>query len=158
MWRRFFPVAAGIVVLAGLVASPASADTSSVVGFWVTHDGESVVAISVCPSGFCGSLVGLRRDHKPGEVPTDSKNPDAAKRSTPLCNLMMIGGFKPAEGDSAKWTDGWVYDPESGRTYSGKMTLENANTLRLRGYLGISLFGRSEVWHREAAVANRCAA
>jgi uncharacterized protein (DUF2147 family) len=46
------------------------------------------------------------------------------------------------DGDD-EWVDGKVYDPESGNTYSCKMWLEDGN-LKLKGYVGISLIGRTE--------------
>jgi uncharacterized protein (DUF2147 family) len=55
-------------------------------------------------------------------------------------------GFTPA--GSGKWENGTIYDPKSGNTYACNMELEGTNTLRLRGYIGISLIGRTEVWKR----------
>jgi uncharacterized protein (DUF2147 family) len=45
--------------------------------------------------------------------------------------------------------DGKVYDPKNGKTYSGKMTLVSPTELHLRGFIGISLIGRTAVWTRE---------
>jgi uncharacterized protein (DUF2147 family) len=47
-----------------------------------------------------------------------------------------------------QWTGGRVYDPNSGNTYRGTITLIDADTLKLRGYVGITLFGRTEIWKR----------
>jgi uncharacterized protein (DUF2147 family) len=46
------------------------------------------------------------------------------------------------------WENGEIYDPKSGKTYSCVMKLESADKLSIRGYMGISLIGRSEVWTR----------
>ena len=46
------------------------------------------------------------------------------------------------------WKGGTVYDPKSGKTYSGKMTLVSPNKLDMRGFVGISLFGRTTTWTR----------
>jgi uncharacterized protein (DUF2147 family) len=134
----------------------AAADEPSAVGFWVTRDHGAVVAVAPCDSGLCGRLVGLRMDHKPGDPLTDQHNPDPTKRSAPTCGLMLMGGMKPA-GTPGKWSGGWVYDPEDGGKYSGAMRLDGPDTLKLRGYIGISLFGRTEVWTRETGeTRNRC--
>jgi uncharacterized protein (DUF2147 family) len=154
---RRLALAAALAVAATARASGA-VGAPSAVGFWVTQDGQSVVQIAECANGLCGTLVGLRHDHAPGEIPKDVKNPDPAKRSAPLCGLLMMGSFQPAAGEGGKWKDGWVYDPEGGRTYSGQVTLEGANSLKLRGYVGIPMFGRSESWTRETGTPNRCAA
>jgi uncharacterized protein (DUF2147 family) len=42
------------------------------------------------------------------------------------------------------WEKGTIYDPENGKTYSCKIYLENKNTMKIRGYIGISLIGRTE--------------
>ena len=138
-------------------AAAGAAESASAVGFWVTQDHGAVVAIEPCSSGLCGHLVGLRTDRPPGEVSVDDRNPDAAKRNVPRCGLLLMGSMKPAGDTPGKWQDGWVYDPESGNTYSGTIRLEGPNTLRLRGYVGIPLLGRTEIWTRESGDAkNRC--
>ena len=48
-----------------------------------------------------------------------------------------------------RWVDGRIYDPNSGNTYKGTIQQVDANTLKLRGYIGISLFGRTEKWTRD---------
>jgi uncharacterized protein (DUF2147 family) len=75
----------------------------------------------------------------------DGNNPDKAKQSNPIIGLLMLTGFK---FDDDEWTGGDIYDPESGKTYSSYMYLKDKNTLKVRGYLAISLFGRTETWTR----------
>jgi len=146
-------LAASISILAGA----ALADEPSAVGYWVTPEGGSVVQIAPCDSGLCGSIVGLRLSRKPTDVPFDQHNPDAAKRNQPLCGLTMAGSLKPVKGSTTKWEDGWVYDPDSGSTYKAEMKLDGPDKLDLRGYLGISLFGRTMSWTRETGEnKNRC--
>jgi uncharacterized protein (DUF2147 family) len=57
-----------------------------------------------------------------------------------------MSGFEYAEGYS--WVGGKLYDPKSGMTYSGKMTLVSSDRLELRGYVIFSLFGRTSSWSR----------
>ncbi len=141
-----------------LQAGPAIAqDQADVAGYWVTPDHGAVVNIVPCDSGMCGYVAGVRTNHPPGEVPRDVKNPDPAKRNDPACGMMIMGSLKPVPGKPGKWQNGWVYDPESGNTYTAQMQLDGANTLNLRGYLGISLFGRTQTWTRETGEnKNRC--
>jgi len=143
-------------------AVPASPSTvigqSPLVGFWVTGDGDWVVEIAPCISGFCGQLVGLSRSHRPNALRMDAHNPDPAKRDTPLCGLMLLGSFKPSKGAVGKWEDGWIYNPQSGRTYSSQMRLVGSDTLKVRGYVLIPLFGRNETLTRETGPINRCVA
>lgn len=151
--------AAAVAILAGLGAMPfAKADEPSAVGYWVTPEGGSVVQIMPCDSGLCGAIVGLRLTRKPTDNPLDVKNPDAAKRNQPLCGLIMAGSLKPVKDSTTKWEDGWVYDPDGGDTYTAEMKLDGPDTLKLRGFVGISLFGRTMTWTREpqGGEKNRC--
>src|SRR5690606_10818817 len=86
-------------------------------------------------------------DKKTGEPRTNNNSRDSALRDQPLLGLRIVDGFQYANGQL--WEDGTVYDPESGRTYCGKITLINKNELRLRGNLcGLSLLGRNDTWTR----------
>ncbi|HEY0110845.1 MAG TPA: DUF2147 domain-containing protein, partial [Fibrella sp.] len=76
----------------------------------------------------------------------DSKNPEANLKSRPLLNLNIMTGF--SYDGSNVWDDGKIYNPEDGKTYSCKMTLKNPNTLDVRGYVGISLIGKTQTWTR----------
>lgn len=58
----------------------------------------------------------------------------------------MLTAFKFNGDDEWKGSD--IYDPESGKTYSSDMYLKDKNTLKVRGYVGISMFGRTETWLR----------
>ncbi len=147
---------AAVAIFAGLVATPlAKADEPSAVGYWVTPEGGSVVQIMPCDSGLCGAIVGLRLTRKPTDNPLDVKNPDASKRTQPLCGLVMAGSLKPVKGSTTKWEDGWVYDPDGGSTYTAEMKLDGPDTLKLRGFVGISLFGRTMTWTREPEGDNK---
>ena len=81
-----------------------------------------------------------------GKEKTDVHNPDASKHSRPIIGMVFMTGFTPA--GSGKWENGTIYDPNNGNTYSCNMELEGTNTLKVRGYIGISLIGRTEIWKR----------
>ena len=149
----------GLLLAASIsVSGVALADEPAAVGYWVTPEGGSVVQIVPCGANLCGQIVGLRTTRKPGDSPVDVKNPDKAKRNEPLCGLMMMGSLAPAKGSTTAWEGGWVYDPDSGDTYKAQMKLDGPDKLDLRGYIGISLLGRTMTWTREPAegAKNRC--
>jgi uncharacterized protein (DUF2147 family) len=127
--------------------------------FWKSDTDGWVVETRPCDGGLCADLVAYKmvHQHPPGFVPTDVKNPSAARRDTPLCGLQLIGGFKRSTRKDGVWDGGWIYDPDSGHTYSGTITQLDADTVKLRGYVGISLFGRTLILHRLADVPARCA-
>ena len=74
----------------------------------------------------------------------DLNNPNPTLRDKDLLGAELFKNFSYKDG---AYEDGEIYDPESGKTYDCKMTL-SGKTLKVRGYIGISLFGRTEVFER----------
>lgn len=74
----------------------------------------------------------------------DTENPNGALKTRQLLGVDLFSGFIYEDG---AYTAGKVYDPESGKTYDCKMNL-NGEVLKVRGYIGISLFGRTEYFQR----------
>lgn len=118
-----------------------------IIGVWLTS-GKEPAKIQIYRSGekFYGKIIWLKNSVENGKQKVDANNPDEAKRNNPIVGLIILTGFKFDTDD--EWTGGDIYDPESGKTYSSYMYLKDKNTLRVRGYVGISLFGRTEVWTR----------
>jgi uncharacterized protein (DUF2147 family) len=140
------------LVLAGPAAS-AAADT--VFGRWLVEGGEAVVEIAPCGARACGRLVWLQSQWAAdGSPKRDANNPDPAARMRPLCGLELITGLEPA-GDGA-WEDGEIYSARDGRTYGVEIAPDGEDRLHVRGYLGISLLGGSQVWTREGGLRGTC--
>jgi uncharacterized protein (DUF2147 family) len=74
----------------------------------------------------------------------DNNNPNETLRKREVLGIELLTDFSFNDG---AYTDGKIYDPESGKTYDCKMSL-NGNNLRVRGYIGISIFGRTENFER----------
>jgi uncharacterized protein (DUF2147 family) len=148
-------VSIGLGVI-GLAAAAGAAPEASAIGFWLNQDQGWVVETAPCASGLCGHLVGFRKTQYDGYVARDAQNPDKTKRNTPLCGLMLLGGFTPSKEAAAKWENGWVYDPDSGSTYSGVAELVDRDTVKLRGYVLLPLFGRTLTLIRETGTVTRC--
>jgi uncharacterized protein (DUF2147 family) len=125
-------------------------------GYWVTEDRAWTIQIIPCASGFCGRIVGLGASPRADVLRRDIRNPVVSKRSAPLCELPVLGGFTPSQKEAGVWEGGWIYDPEHGEIYKSNMTLEGANTLKLRGYVLIPLFGRDETLTRVSGPARHC--
>jgi uncharacterized protein (DUF2147 family) len=81
-----------------------------------------------------------------GKPKMDRNNPSPDLRTRPLVGLQLMEGFRH-KGDHA-WEDGKIYDPESGKLYRCKMTLSSPQRLEVRGFIGISLIGRTSTWTR----------
>ena len=142
-------------LLFALLAVPVFADgPDDVLGLWVTANGKAHVEITKQGDVYDGRIVWLKEPLYPaddkqgmgGKPKVDRNNPDKSLQSQPIIGLMLVRGFRYA-GDNV-WSDGTIYDPENGKIYSCKMTLMMDGSLRVRGYVGFSLFGRTEIWTR----------
>lgn len=122
-----------------LSMTAAQAQTDGVLGNWMNPTG-STIQIYRCGDNVCARLIAISRD-APTRV--DSNNPNAALRRRSLCGLLVGTNFHLSSPGRAE--GGRLYDPQSGKTYSGSMT-RDGDRLKLRGYVGISLFGRTEIW------------
>ena len=143
-----------LAVVLGCIASAAFAvEESEVLAEWLVETGDARVEIYKAADGtYEGRLCWLKEPEYPagdpeaGKPRRDRDNPDKALRDRPIQGLVFMTGFK-FDGDG-KWKGGKVYDAESGKTYSCKMTLKDRDTLEIRGYIGVSLLGRNQTWKR----------
>ncbi|MCJ8209111.1 DUF2147 domain-containing protein [Mucilaginibacter sp. RS28] len=122
------------------------AQTDKVEGLWFNDIKTAKILISKDANGkFYGKIVWLKEPLKDGKPKVDDKNPDEQLRTRPVIGLQILSDFVK-DGDN-KYVDGTIYDPKNGKTYSCKMTYKG-KTLDIRGYIGISLLGRTTVWER----------
>lgn len=131
--------------------SMAAENPDAIVGFWKTGEGNAMVKIYKNGNKYQGRVVWLKEpiDPETGKAKLDKNNADAAAQTKPVLGLINIWGFVP-KGDNV-WDDGNIYDPKNGNTYSSTMKLINANTLEVRGYIGVSIIGRTDTWTRQVA-------
>lgn len=131
----------------------ATTTTPTPAGSWqtiddVTNQARSIVLITVSGNQLTGKLTKI--NYRPGEGPSDV----CVKCSGSLHNQKILGmtiltNMKQNPGKPLQWVGGQIVDPESGKTYDCKMTLSaDGNTLNVRGFIGFSLLGRTQVWHR----------
>ena len=121
--------------------APAPVPADAVVGRWLTPDKSGLIQIYAQASTYAGKIVGPLNP-----VQLDAHNPDPALRRRALLGVLLLQGFRYADG---AWQDGTIYDPKNGKTYSCTLRLASANALEVRGYVGLSLFGRTETWTRQ---------
>jgi len=121
--------------------------SDAIVGVWETGSGKARVNIIKSGNYYYGRIVWLREPiNEEGKPKVDKNNPDESKRNTPLLGMRMLAGFE-FKGDNV-WEDGTIYDPESGSTYNCTISLTDNNSMNIRGFIGISAFGRTDVWRR----------
>jgi len=136
-----------LILLFGILSfSGFSQNKDAILGKWINSTEEAHVEITKKGDKYFGKIVWIK-DPKgtEGTVKTDQKNPDASLRTRPILGLEILKDFIYDDG---KWTDGTIYDPKSGKTYSCNMSIKSNGQLSMRGYIGISLIGRSETWKR----------
>ena len=129
-----------------LFAGPSLADRATVEGRWLTQEQDGWIRIALVGESLEGRIAGAPPG-SPSEREFDDRNPDPALRTRKLDGLVIMSGFE-YDGDG-RWKNGTVYDPNSGKTYRCTITLLDPNTVKIRGYVGVSLFGRSETWTRD---------
>lgn len=126
-----------LFMYATTVFSQTKAD--AILGEWLSSKKNSRVFIYKQGIKFYGRIT-----WGTGSATKDEKNPKPELRTRDLIGMVILTDFE-FDGNET-WKDGSIYDPREGKTYACKMTLQGADKLRIRGYVGIPLFGRSEVW------------
>jgi len=142
--------AALLLVLTAM--SPAHAVDSSPVGRWVTysdktHKPTGVIEIKLDHGALSGTV--LQQFNRPASLPPAiCKKCDGPLKDAPIIGLRIMWGL--TNDGAAVWDNGSILDPNSGNVYSAKVELEDGGQkLMVRGYLGISLLGRSQEWVRQ---------
>lgn len=129
------------------VAGIFSVSAQGVVGKWKTIDDEtgqakSIVEIYEQNGKIYGKVVEILNPAKKEAKCTKCKGADKDK---PIDGLIIIKGLTK---DGDEYTDGDILDPNKGKLYSCTIKLDGKDKLDVRGYMGISLLGRSQTWTR----------
>ncbi len=130
-----------------------AADMSTPVGLWRTIDdttGQDRSLVRIVAAG--GALEG-KVEKALNRMPDDDpdglcrKCPDARK-DQPIVGMTILTGLK--QGGNAVWAGGEILDPGNGKTYRCKVKLiDGGRKLEVRGFIGVSLLGRTQTWVRE---------
>lgn len=131
-----------LVLLLTAVSARAQESVSPLEGLWLTQNERSVIKVAPCNQGLCGHIHWIID----GGMQTDAKNPDESLRARPMCGLPILWGMKK-DSDTA-WEDGKIYKADDGDIYDADIALQQDGTLKVRGYMGISLLGKTQIWRR----------
>jgi len=121
-----------------------------VLGKWLNEDKDAHVEIFMKGDKYFGKLVWIKvpNDPETGKPKLDKHNPDPELQKRPSLGLELLTNFV---FDDDEWEDGEIYDPKTGKTYSCYMEFpdeDNLNKLKIRGYVGVSLLGKTTYWTR----------
>lgn len=128
------------------VTLQAQTKADDIVGLWLPGHGRGRIQIYKKDNKFYGRIVWLKEpNNAEGKPKVDKNNPDETKRNAPLLGHVILKDF---EFTGEAWEKGTIYDPDNGNTYDCIIKLADLNTLDVRGYIGVSLFGRTDTWKR----------
>jgi uncharacterized protein (DUF2147 family) len=125
----------------------AQTKADDILGRWLSESGKAKIDVFQSGDKYYGKITWLKNpNNKEGQPKTDMMNPDPAKHSHKLIGLLLLKSLS-FDGKS-EWNGGTIYDPENGKEYSCKITLGKDGVLHIRGYIGLSLIGRTTSWKR----------
>jgi len=134
-------------LLALLLVAITSVQSQSILGKWKsineeTNKDESVIEIYQEKGVFYGKIIELLDPKSKGAI---CQNCNGNNKNKPIKGLVIINGLKK---DGDEWSGGKVLDPKNGKEYKCYITLKDNDTMKLRGYVGFSVFGRTAYWHK----------
>ncbi len=118
-------------------------DADAIEGKWYNTEKDAQIEIFSEGSKYYGKVVWLKDPMDNGKPIVDKNNADKSKRNRPILGMRLLNDFEYKNGS---WENGTIYDPKNGKTYSSIIKKKDAKTLEVRGYVGISLIGRTVEW------------
>jgi uncharacterized protein (DUF2147 family) len=135
----------GLLISLSILAH-AAFSPDDIVGVWKDGKGKGHVKIYKQNGKYYGKIIWLQKPKdENGKPKVDKNNPNASLRNKPLIGLTMLKNFAYEDGE---WSGGNIYNPSDGKEYKAYMKLKDKNTLSVRGYVGISLLGKTDTWTR----------
>ena len=135
---------------AAVAPAPDATHPKALLGRWITESGNLEVDIAPCnPAGgntLCGKVVRVLANRSMSAPGTDM----AAADARPALGMILLSGLRPADGGSSEY-QGEIYNRENAKTYRVNLTPAEPEQLLVHAYVGIPLFGKTQVWRRPAA-------
>jgi uncharacterized protein (DUF2147 family) len=130
---------AAMVVAAPLVFAQAAAPSQN--GRWITESGNFEVDLAPCDAALCGTVVKVLANNAMSGPGADMPVADTAQ----LVGMVILKDFKPT--DPGTWK-GQIFNRENGKLYSAVLSHPEPDQLVIRSYIGLPLFGKTQVWRR----------
>src|SRR3954466_14431557 len=124
----------------------AAGNADDILGVWANSTNRGHIEIYKSGGKYYGKLIWLKHPFdNTGKPKVDYKNPDENGRNKRLLGLVMLRDFIY---DNDEWKDGRIYNPQDGKEYKSFIKLTDDKTMSVRGYIGFSLFGKTEKFIR----------
>lgn len=148
--------------LIAVTAHVTAGNPDALLGIWLNEEGTAKIEIYKDNGKFYGKIVWLKdpvyTEHdvainagnpkvKLGVARVDWKNPDIERQNDPILGLVVLRGFV-YDTDDDEWNAGMIYDPKKGSDYKCFIKMPDPDKIKLRGYVGFSLIGRTTYWTR----------
>jgi uncharacterized protein (DUF2147 family) len=149
MKNVFFGAFVLLMPLLFSIESQAQVKGDDVKGVWLNEDKDAHIQVENRDGKYFGKIIWLKEPNElDGKAKLDDENPDLQLQKRPVMGLQLLSDFV-FDGDD-EWEDGEIYDPKSGKTYSCYMEFEDdaKSKLKVRGYIGVSLIGKTTYWTR----------
>lgn len=118
----------------------------AIVGVWANDSNKGHLQLYKQNGRYYGKIIWLQQPYdETGKLKVDKNNPNENYKNQLLLGLVMLKDFRYENG---QWIDGKIYNPTDGKEYQCNMKLKDGKTLAVRGYLGFSLFGKTEKFIR----------
>lgn len=131
-----------------MLLAPLFGFSQEILGKWKTIDDETGKAKSIVEiyKATDGKVYGkVFKILTPGEENKKCTECSGAQKDKPITGMIIINGLSK---DGDEWSGGTILDPNNGKKYKCYITLDSKDKLKVRGYIGISLIGRTQYWYR----------
>lgn len=155
--KKLFCLAASALIML-FAQGVSAADSNSPVGLWKTIDDvtgkpKSIIEITETPQHTLqGKVIKIfpRPGYDQNEICAACRGP---KHNQRIVGMIVLEGLRADVDDPGRWNNGKILDPKNGKTYNSTVQLTDGNTrLNVRGYIGIPMFGRTQIWERVTSV------
>ena len=135
-----------MIIAVNLTAYSQEFKANDIIGKWEKNNGNVIIKIFKKGGKYYGKTVWLKTPNDDnGKPKTDLENPNPKLQKQNLMGMVIMRDFVFEDGE---WEDGELYDPKTGKTYSSYITMESQNIMNMRGYIGISIMGKTMQWTR----------
>lgn len=157
--RHMFGALTAVALLTGFAVA---GNADDLLGTWLNEEGTAKIEIYKQDNQYFGKIIWLKDPTytqkdvddnagnprvKLGAKKVDFKNSDPARQDDPIIGLVILRSFT-YDSDDQEWSGGMIYDPKKGSDYKCYIQMLSPSKLKLRGYIGISLIGRTSYWTR----------